>query len=366
MIVIVKRIGNLFEQVIDYENLFESYLMARKGKRFRGEVLEFSNSVEEELIQIQNELIYGTYQVGRYREFYVHKPKKRLIMALPFRDRVVQWAIYRILFPFYKKRFITDSYACINGRGTHSASDRVQYWLRMLDRRPGKTYYLQMDMSKYFYRINHDILLSIIARFIKDEDLMSLLEKIIKSEHTKFGIPLGDHFYEQERVGGIGMPIGNLTSQLFANVYLNEMDQYAKHDMRIKHYIRYMDDIVILHKDKHTLREMLLESDLFLRSELHLQINNKTRIDNTNHGVEFVGKRIWPTHMKLKKETVKNMKTRLKHMQKQFALGEVSTDEVKPVLSSYLGLMKNTDSHRLKKRILKEFVLVRDSDKSDP
>lgn len=355
----MKRIGQLFERIVDYENLFEAYLKARTGKRYRGEVLGFTNSVEEELIKIQNDLIYETYEVGRYREFYVHHPKKRLIMALPFRDRVVQWAIYKVIEPYFDRRFIKDSYACRVDKGTQRAANRVQYWLREMDRQPGKTYYLQMDMSKYFYRIDHDILLSIISRTIKDEAVIRLLAKIIKSEHTKFGIPLGDHFYERERVDGVGMPIGNLTSQLFANVYLNEMDQYAKQDMRVRHYIRYMDDIVILHKDKSALKDILLESDLFLQHELHLQINNKTRIDNTNHGVEFVGKRIWPTHMKLKKETVKNMKIRLKYIQKQFAVGEVSVDEARSVLASYLGLMKHTDSHRLRKRILKEFVLTR-------
>lgn len=358
----MKRVGQLFETIIDYENLFEAYLLARKGKRFKGEVLDFSYNAEEELIKIQNDLIYGTYEVGRYREFYIHHPKKRLIMSLPFRDRVVQWAVYKVLYPIFAKRFIKDSYACIVGRGSHTASDRIQYWLRQLDRRPGKTHYLQMDMSKYFYRINHEILLSVISRVIKDSDVMQLLNKIIKSEHTTFGIPLGDHFYEQERVKGVGMPIGNLTSQLFANVYLNEMDQYAKHDMKVQHYIRYMDDIVILHKDKEQLKEIFVESDLFLQNELHLQINNKTKIDNTNHGVDFVGKRIWPTHMKLRKETVLNMKTKLKYIQKQFSLGEVSTDEVRSVLASYLGLMEHTNSHRLKKKILREFVLTRNAD----
>lgn len=355
----MKRVGQLFERIIDYENLFQAYLNARKGKRFRGEVLKFSNNLEENLIQLQNELIYETYEVGRYREFYVYHPKKRLIMALPFRDRVVQWAIYRVIEPYFERQFIKDSYACRVDKGTQRAAARVQYWLRQLERQPGRTYYLQMDMSKYFYRIDHDILLSIISRTIKDDAVMRLLEKIIKSEDTRFGIPLGDHNYEMDRIDGVGMPIGNLTSQLFANVYLNEMDQHAKHEMKVRHYIRYMDDIVILHKDKSALKDILLESDLFLRSELRLQINNKTRIDTVNHGVEFVGRRIWATHIKLKRQTVKNMKTRLKYIQKQYALGEVSIDEVRAVLASYLGLMKHTDSHRLKRKILKEFVLTR-------
>lgn len=353
----MKRHNLLFEKVIDYENLWNAYLEARKGKRFRGEVLEFANNLEENLIQIQNELIYKTYEIGRYREFYVHEPKKRLIMALPFRDRVVQWAIYRVIEPIFEPQFIQDSYACRKGKGVMHAIDRLQYWMRKMDRSHKKPYYLKLDISKYFYRVDHDILLSIINRKIKDHDLLWLLEKIIRSEDTKFGIPLGDHYFEKERIGGVGMPIGNLVSQLFANVYLNELDQFAKHELRLHNYIRYMDDIIILHESKEELWKVLEEIDLFVKSELNLQLNNKTRISPQSTGVEFVGYRTWSTHRKLRKSTTHKMRKRLKSLKKMYSKGEVTLDEIKPVLASYLGLMKHGNCHLLKLKTLKDFVL---------
>lgn len=357
---IMKRIGNLFEKIIDYENLWNAYLNARRGKRFRGEVLRFANNVEENLIQIQNELIYKTYEVGRYREFHVYEPKKRLIMALPFKDRVVQWAIYRVLEPIFDKGFINDSFACREGKGTQKAAERLQYWMRKLERGHNKPYYLKLDISKYFYRIDHDVLLSIIKRKIKDNDLLWLLETIIRSEDTKFGVPLGDHQFEQDRIDGIGMPIGNLVSQLFANVYLNELDHFAKHELHMRNYIRYMDDIIIVHESKEKLWEVLEEIDLFVRFELNLQLNNKTQIRPISNGIEFVGYRIWSTHRKLRKSTSKKMRKRLKYLRNSYARGEICTDEIKPVLASYLGLMKHANCYLLQKRVLKDFVLKRE------
>jgi RNA-directed DNA polymerase len=355
----MKRLGNLYEQIIDYENLWNAYLNARKNKRFRGDVLEFTHNVEENLIQIQNELIHKTYKVGKYREFYVYDPKKRLIMALPFKDRVVQWAIYRIIEPILDKQFIYDSYACRKGKGIQKAADRLQYWLRKLDRSVEKPYYLKLDISKYFYRIDHDILMQILERKIKDRDVLWLLETIIRSEDTKFGIPLGDHGFERERIDGIGIPIGNLTSQLFANLYLNELDQYAKHQLHLHYYIRYMDDVVILSEDKKEMRDVLEELSIFLQSELRLQLNNKTAIRPISTGIEFVGYRIWPTHRKLKKKTTKKMKRRLRYLKRAYARGEVSADEVRSTLMSYLGYMKHADCYNLKRKILSDLVLVR-------
>jgi len=357
----LKRFKNLYEQIIDYENLWNAYLNARKGKRYRGEVLKFTNNVEENLIQIQNELIYKTYKIGRYREFYVHEPKKRLIMALPFRDRVVQWAIYQVLEPLFDRQFIKDSYACRKGMGVQKAADRVQYWTRKLERSHKKPYCLKLDISKYFYRIDHDVLLNILNRKIKDDDLIWLLSIIIRSEDTPFGVPLGDHGFESERIPDIGMPIGNLVSQLFANLYMNELDQYAKHDMRIRHYIRYMDDVVILHQEKKELHRILEEIEVFLSYELKLQLNNKTSIRPIRDGIEYVGYRIWSTHRKLSKKTAKKMKARFKYLKKAYSRGEVNADDVRSTVASYLGLMKHANCYNLRKKTLKDFKLQRDS-----
>lgn len=184
----MKSIKHIFEQVTDYENLYKAYMNARICKRYRREVLRFSAHLEDNLTQIQQELVSGTYEFGKYREFYIYEPKQRLIMAQPFRDRVVQWAIYQLLHPIFQKGYISDSYACIEGRGTHSAVERLHYWLKQADRKPEKFYYLKLDISKYFYRIDHAVLMGILERRIKDARMIELLSKIVNS-NTNFGLP---------------------------------------------------------------------------------------------------------------------------------------------------------------------------------
>ena len=353
------KIRNLFEQIYDFENLHQAYLEARKGKRYRHEVMRFTNHLEENLIQIQNELMWRTYEVGRYREFFVHEPKKRLVMALPFKDRVVQWAIYRVLNPYFEKGFIQDSFACRVGFGTHKAVDRLQYWLRYMGRRFDRLYVLKMDISKYFYRVNHDVLMGILSRRIDDHGLLWLLETIIRCEHTDFGIPLGDHQFEKERIGGLGMPIGNLTSQMFANLYLNELDQYAKQTLRVKRYLRYMDDVVILHEDKKYLWELKGQLEELITHKLHLELNNKTMVSTVSRGVDFVGFRVWSTHKKLRKKSALRMKRRLRYLQRAYARGDVNMQEVSCSVQSYLGIMKHCDSHNLKTKLLQSLTFVR-------
>ena len=249
----MKRIGYLYHKIYDFENLYEAYKEARKCKRYRHEVMRFGQNLEENLIEIQNELIWHKYQVGRYHEFYINDPKKRLIMALPFKDRVVQWAIYRQLNPLFDKRYISTSYGCRIGGGVQKATHKLKEFIRA---QPGTAYILKMDISKYFYRINHDVLMGILQRQIKDKELLWLLKTIIYSDHD-FGIELGDHNFQGQRLSSVGMPIGNLSSQMFANLYLNEADQFAKHVLRVPFYVRYMDDIVIVDTDKQKLRYYL-------------------------------------------------------------------------------------------------------------
>lgn len=355
----MKRIGNLFETIVSYENLYQAYLNAKKGKRFRSEVLQFSHNLESNLIELQNELITKTYRVGKYREFYVYEPKKRLIMALPFRDRVVQWAVYQVVEPLISKRFFKQSYACQTGKGSHLAAKELQNAIRKMERTCENPYYLQGDISKYFYRVSHDVLISILDKIFKDRDLMWLFVLIIKSEDMNFGVPLGDHDFDEERLEEIGMPIGNLLSQTFANLYLHELDKFVKYELRMHYYFRYMDDFVILYHDKRELREILEEIDLFLRFELKLQLNNKTAIRPTKSGIEFVGKRIWSTHVKIRKSTIKKMKSRLKYVQGAYARNDMTLDEVKSVLASYNGLLKHAQTHHLRKSIYKNFKLKR-------
>jgi len=355
----MKRVTDLFAQIYSFDNLYAAYIAARKGKRYRGEVLRFTANLEENLIQLQNELIYETYQVGRYREFYVTEPKRRLVMALPFRDRVVQWAIYRVLNPIFEKTFIHHSYACRVGKGTHAAAAKLYSWLRTITRKPEKWYYLKLDVAKYFYRVDHAVIMRIISRKIKDKDLLRLLKKIINSENTKFGLPTGGTLDTDKRISDKGMPIGNLTSQMFANIYLNELDQYVKHVLRIKHYIRYMDDIIILHPSKQHLHQVKFDISRYLNEQLRLELNNKTTIRPVSLGVHFVGQQIWGTHRKIRKPASLKIKRRLALLARQYNRGELPLAKFKASLASYLGIMKHVDCYRFKAKLLSTIKLCR-------
>lgn len=347
---ILKRISNLYDTICSFENIYEAYKSARKCKRYRREVLNFTANLESNLINIQQELLNKTYTVGEYREFYVYDPKKRLIMALPFRDRVVQWAIYRQLNPLLNKRYIAHSYACRTGYGSHKAVKRVQYWLQKQHRQHQYVYVLKMDIAKYFYRVDQNILLTILSNIIKDKDLLKLLETIVQcSIHT--GLEISDSLLNGNRIYGVGMPIGNLTSQMFANLFLNEVDQYIKHELRVKYYIRYMDDMMIICNDKKQLWEYKQKIESFL-STLKLNLNSKTCVRTIKQGVEFCGYRVWPHKVLLKRKTKIKMFRRLNMRCKQLSKNEIDYDSYNSSLQSYLGIVKHCSDTGLKERLL--------------
>jgi retron-type reverse transcriptase len=348
----MKAIKGLWEQIATFENLYAAYRSAAKGKRFRDEVLAFSALLEDNLFDLRDDLLNGTYKVGNYREFYVYEPKKRLVMALPFRDRVAQWAVYRILNPIIAKGYIEDSFACIDGRGIHTASKRLKYFAELVTRENGESgYYLKLDIAKYFYRINHDVLMGILRQRFADKPLLDLLERIVRSE-LPFGLQLGASPGDgTERIHGCGMPIGNLTSQMFANLYLNELDQYVKRELHVHCFVRYMDDMVIIAKDKQTLREYRQKIEAFLNDRLNLNLNDKTVIRPMSLGIDFCGFKIWDTHIKLRKPTAMKMRHRLKKLQKDYTAGTADLADVRETLASYNGMLKFCDSYRLCREI---------------
>ncbi|KGK88052.1 reverse transcriptase domain-containing protein [Clostridium sp. HMP27] len=353
-----KMIKNIYPTLCTYENLYNAYLEARKNKRFRNEVLEFTFNLEENLMELSTELKNKTYKISGYREFVIYDPKERLIMALPFRDRVVQWAIYQLINPTFDKSYIDDSFGCRVGKGTHSAVKRLHYWLNQVDRKPNKYYYLKLDISKYYYRVDHNILINILDQKIKGKDLLDLLKGIINFNEVPFGLKLkGDINNPDDRLYDRGMPIGNLTSQMFANLYLNELDQLCKRKLRIKHYIRYMDDVVILSEDKKLLQEYKSIIEEFLNTKLNLHLNNKTAIRPISLGVEFVGFRIWPTHIKMRKSTSLKMKRRLKYVKKQYEQNKLPFEKVNATVQSYMGIMKHCNSFCLQKKIFDSYIL---------
>jgi len=351
----VKRINNIYKKIYDFENLYLAYLSARKGKKYRQDVLQFSAHLEENLIQIQNELIWKTYKVGKYRQFYIHEPKKRLIMALPFKDRVVQWAIYRQINPIIDKQFIYDSYGSRKGKGAFAASNRLQKWVRHNTTNKDKEYdfYLKLDISKYFYRVDHEVLINDAKRRIKDNDMIWLLSEIINNKKIAFGLPPNidpEDCQLSDRLFDVGMPIGNLTSQLEANMYLDNLDQFAKHSLHLKKYIRYMDDIIILGKSKTELWEVKNRIERFVNNELKLNLNNKTRVGRSKNGIEFIGLRIFPYKRKIKRQTINRMKSRLKYMRKAYKDSRKTKEELEATESSYRALLKCSNAYGLIKK----------------
>ncbi len=351
-------LDNIYDKLCEFEELYQSYLEARKGKRYRGEIMRFTDNLEENLMIIQNELIWEMYRVGKYNLFYVTEPKLRLVMSIQFKDRIVQWDIYRQLNPFYDKMFINDSYACRKGKGSHAAADRLQYWLRQVSRREqengAKYYYLKLDISKYFYRVNHEILCDILSVRIKDERLLRLLRTIINCETQKFGLPVGmspEACTYDLWLDDVGMPIGNLTSQLFANIYLDQLDKFCKHGLQTHYYIRYMDDIIILSDSKEELHYLRNEIQNFLTEALQLDLNKKTAIRPISLGISFVGYQIWATHRKLKKSTARKIIRRVGVLCEMLALGEITREEFDRHAASYNGMMEHCNSLGLRTKL---------------
>lgn len=357
-------LDNVYDDMCRFDDLLISYREARKGKRYKRQILAFADNLEDEIQALEDELIELVYQMGPYNMFYVHEPKLRLVMSIQFRDRIVQWSIYRRLYPFYDKLFIEDSYACRKDKGSHAAADKLQYWLRQVSRRelatPGvKYYYLKLDVSKYFYRINHAILIDILMVRIKDERLMRLLEQIINSDNQKFGLPAGyspEQCDYDEWLYDVGMPIGNITSQMFANIYLNELDWFCKHVLGIEYYIRYMDDVIILSGSKETLHLWQSEIDAFLNDALQLQLNNKTAIRPITLGVEFVGYRMWATHRKLKKSTARKIIRKVRVMCYQLSICEMTREAFDRRVASYKGILEHCDSYGLRNKLNEIYV----------
>lgn len=263
-----RKAKGLFEPMIEFSSLLKAFYKASKGKKNRLAILSFQANLEENLFRMQEQLQNETYSFGPYRSFYVTEPKVRLIESACFQDRVVHHAIYDRLEPLFDAQFYEYSFACRTGRGTHSAMLTLHKWLY---RSKLKTF-LKCDIRKYFPSVNREKLLNILNRSIGDDKIIRLLEKLILFAPRT------------------GIPIGNLTSQLFANIYLNELDQFVKRRLKVKYYIRYMDDFILLTKNPDEARSLKNLIRDFIADELKLELSpEKVRIGQVHEGIPFVG-----------------------------------------------------------------------------
>lgn len=354
------KIKNVFDLIFSDENLYGAIQDASAGRRYHKDVLRVQYDCWDVIDTIQKHVRSGTYEIDRYYIFYVYEPKKRMIMSISFYHRIVQWAIYRVINPILVKGYIEDSYGCIPGRGSLSAMKRLKYWVEAVEKKPGTWYYLKLDISKYFYRISHEVLKKILAKKIKDRRLLNVLYSIIDCKHTPFGLPPGKGPGEvplEERLFDVGMPVGNLLSQVFANIYLDALDQFCKRVLRIHHYIRYMDDVIILSDSKAQLHEWKSLISDFLERELRLSLNQKTCIRPISQGIEFVGYRIWPHYVTIRKSTTLQIKRAMIRKAYEYSIGMIALADITNTLTCYLCMLKHCDCQEFREALVRSVVL---------
>lgn len=354
LLAMAKTHKNLFEKVVEFKNLLHSYDRARSRKRLRVYATRFDYKLDQNLLNLKERLETGGYKPKGYRHFYIFDPKRRLISAPAFEDRIVHHAICNVINPIFDKTFIDDSYACREGKGAYKGVERLQSFLR----KKGAAYALKCDISRYFASIDRGILLSLIKKRIADSKLLDLLKIVIDSYHVhqpeRFKTSTLRVEYPHQ-ITKRGIPIGNLTSQLFANLYLNEFDHFVKHELKRKYYLRYVDDFVVLGKTKEELHEVKERSTKFLKERLKLELHpRKVRIFPTYLGVDFLGYVVFKDHIRLRSKNVKKFRKRYKKLKEVMEKGEISQEQFDGKILSWVAHAEKADTFRLRQAIFGE------------
>lgn len=360
----MKRYGNLYPRICSYENLELAFRNARKGKAKKDYVIEFEANLEENLRRLKEELENLAYSPAPMDTFIICDPKTRRISASHFRDRVVHHALINVIGPIFESSFIHDSFANQKGKGTHSAILRFEKFMRKVSpswkprtgNRKQKTvrppqrgnrnavvgYALKADIRHYFDTVDQGILLQIIQRRIKDRHVLWLIGKILENHKCA--------------VAGKGMALGNLTSQYFANVYLNELDYFVKHDLKAECYIRYVDDFVILHRNREVLETWGQEIDRFLKENLKIELHpEKTAVVPLWNGITLLGFRVFRHCRLLKKSNARRIWGRLERFKEKCDAGEMSRKDVVRSLNGWLAYAKFANSYNLRKKVAARF-----------
>lgn len=325
----MKTYKNLYAKLCSKENIALAFKKARKRKTKKPYVIEFKNNLDENLELLRWELLSDTYKPRPLRTFIVREPKTRKIRKSYFRDRIVHHAICNILEPIFEKRFIYDSFANIKGKGTLNAIKRFDKFKQKVSKNNSRTcFVLKADIKHYFDEVNHNTLINILRKKVNDEKLISLISKVLKN-HSDM----------------VGMPLGNMTSQFFANVYLNELDQFVKNELKAKYYIRYVDDFLILHDHKDILEGYKESIDIFLKEKLQLELHaTKTKILLLKRGILFLGFRNFPYHRLLRKANIITMKKKI--AQRDYG-------SVCEFLEGWMAYANHADTYNLRNKIVK-------------
>jgi len=351
----MKRYGNLWEKLISFPNVLFAFKNAIKGKGTKPYVLKFIQNFEHNILTLEEALATKTYRPGDYTTFLIYEPKKRMISAAPFVDRIVHHCLINVIGPIFEPMFITQSYANQVNKGTHRAIRDVQAAMRLRD------YVLHCDIRKYFPSIDHNILKDLIQRKIKDPDVLWLINLIIDSSNPQE--PVIDYFPGDDLLTPAerrrGLPIGNLTSQFFANVYLTGFDHFVKEQLGCRFYFRYVDDMVVVDWSKNDLWDICHEMGKYLET-LRLRLHpHKQHVRPVYRGVRFLGQVIYPDRRMLPKQNIRRFMQRMKKFQQRYAEGVVTFKEINHSFQSWLGHAKQANTLELRRGLIKKIKFSR-------
>jgi hypothetical protein len=346
----LKTYRNLYPQVYAWENLELAYRRARRGKRAKRPAADFEFERERNLVELQQELRERTYRPGSYRSFVIHEPKRRLISAAPFRDRVVHHALCNVIEPIFERRFIFDSYANRVGKGTHRALDRCTCFSRRY------RHVLPCDVRQFFPSIDHAVLRSILARHLADPAVMGLVDRILEGGAGVLSNEYEMVWFSSDKLWAAlrprGLPIGNLTSQFWANCYLNPLDHFIKRKLKCGAYLRYVDDMLLFADDKRQLWAWRTAVIDFL-AELRLTIHeNRAQPRPVSEGIPFLGFVIWPDHRRLKRRKGVHFQRRFRFLAMEYAAGLLSFEDLDAVVQGWINHVSAGDTWGLREALL--------------
>lgn len=361
-------IRNVYYEITSFHTLMVADTHVSKGKRENTERLRFYDNREGNLEEISTLLRAGKVPKVEYHSFYVYVPKVRKVIFIDYWSKVVQRAIYDVLNPKICRTFIEHTYACVKGRGQLAAMEQLYTWMRETRTSGTEWYYYKFDVAKFFYRIDHEILMDICRKKIDDPRTVDLLGYYINNDAVPFGMPLDANqltITEEQMLYDLGIPIGGGLSHMLGNMYLDPLDQFCKRVLGIKRYIRYMDDIIILDNDKERLKEYGRRMTQFLEERLHLNFNNKTALRPVRVGCEFVGFVIYNDHVILRKSTTLRMKRTLRKTRQDYHDNLITFKEANATMQSYLAMLSHVDCKKFKEKLLDEFVLTHADDNGE-
>lgn len=326
-------------------NLLSAWKEFKRGKMNKADVLDFEFSLEDNLWQLHDELKNKTYAHSQYIPFYITDPKLRHIHKAVIKDRLLHQAVFRVLYPIFDQSFIFDSYSCRLAKGTHRAVKKLVSFSKKESQNYTRTIYcLKCDVKRFFNSIDQPILFSLIEKKIADQDALWLVQKII-----------GSFIGESNQ----GLPLGNVTSQLFANIYLNEFDQFIKHDLKVQYYLRYCDDFIIIHQNREYLAKLIPVIEEFLKDRLKLTLHpKKIFIRKLRQGFDFLGYIVLPHHIVLRTKTKRRMFKKLFEKRKMFLNGLISETSFDQSLQSYLGMLRHCRGYKIERKIKESFGLT--------